>query len=35
MTGPKAATRRTTRWIFAKLFKEAGADLIDCSSGQV
>ena len=32
---PTAATRRTTRAIFARLFKEAGADLIDCSSGQV
>ena len=34
-TGPRAATRPTTRLIFAALFKAAGADLIDCSSGQV
>ncbi len=35
MTGPRAATRPEDAAIFAKMFKDAGADLIDCSSGQV
>ena len=34
-TGPRAATRPKDAAIFARLFKAAGADLVDCSSGQV
>ena len=34
-TGSRAASRRTTRCEIARQFKEAGVDLIDCSSGQV
>ena len=33
-TGRRAATRRTTRSTIARLFRAAGADLIDVSSGQ-